>query len=111
MIRIIIKIARIIEFVFFYIAKVLQANVELAWHIIAPRLKMTPGIIKIPVHLSHNQAILLLVNLISMTPGTLSMDLTEDKQYIYVHCLFLADQEKTIREIKHLESKISKLFN
>lgn len=71
---------------------------------------MKPGIMKIPIHLTHNQAILLLINLITMTPGTLTIDLTEDKKYIYVHFLFLFNEEKKLEEIKNLEMKIYKLF-
>jgi multicomponent Na+:H+ antiporter subunit E len=107
----ILKLLRIIEFVLFYIVKVIQANIQLAYHILAPRLKMTPGILKYPVTLRHNQAILLLFNLISMTPGTLSMDLTDDRKYIYVHALFVRNQAKSLQEIQKLEAKIQHLFS
>ncbi len=110
MFRITEKITDIFKFFFFYISKVIQSNFELAYHIISPRLNMKPGILKIPVHLTHSQAILLLVNSISMTPGTLTVDLSEDKQHIYVHFLFLFDEEKSIKEIKDLEMRIYKLF-
>lgn len=108
--RIINKIINILTFFFFYVSKVIQANFELAYHILSPKLNMKPGILKIPVHLTNHQAILLLINLISMTPGTLTMDLAEDKRYIYVHFLFLFNEEKKVTEIKNLEMKISKLF-
>ena len=104
------KINDILKFFFFYISKVIQSNFELAYHIISPRLKMKPGIVKIPVNLKNNQAILLLVNAITMTPGTLTLDLSEDKKNIYVHFLFLSNEEKRIEEIKKLEMRISKLF-
>ena len=110
MIYIIKKIYNAIGFLLFYIYKVFQANIELAFQILAPRLKMSPGILEIPVTLSHPQAILLLVNMITMTPGTLTMDLSEDKRFIYVHFLFLVDEQKKIREIKNLEKKIAHLF-
>jgi multicomponent Na+:H+ antiporter subunit E len=71
---------------------------------------MKPGIMKISVQLTNSQAILLLVNLISMTPGTLTLDLSEDKKYIYVHFLFLSNEEKRKKEIKNLEMRIYKLF-
>ena len=110
MFRIIEKITDIFKFFFFYISKVIQSNFELAYHILSPRLNMKPGIMKISIHLTHNQAILLLINSISMTPGTLTVDLSEDKKYIYVHFLFLSDEAKRIKEIKNLEMRISKLF-
>lgn len=111
MIRMLLKITLILEFILFYVIKVIQANFELSYHILLPKLRMTPGILKIPVSLTGEQSLLLLINLISMTPGTLSIDLTEDKRYIFVHALFIKDREKTINEIKRLENKIYKLFN
>ena len=110
MFRIIEKIKDILTFLVFYVSKVIQANFELAYYLLSPRLNMKPGILKIPVHLKHNQAILLLINLISMTPGTLTMDLSEDKRHIYVHFLFLSNEEKKVKEIENLESRIFKLF-
>ena len=110
MVYIIKKIYNALSFLVFYISKVFQANFELAFHILSPRLKMRPGILKIPVALTNSQAILLLVNMITMTPGTLTMDLSEDKQFIYVHFLFLLDEDKKIREIKNLEKRIDNLF-
>ena len=104
------RIYKALEFFLFYLAKVFQANIELAFHILSPRLKMKPGIMKIPVNLTHPQAILLLVNMITMTPGSLTMDLSEDKRFIYVHFLFLLDEEKKFREIKNLEKRIANLF-
>jgi multicomponent Na+:H+ antiporter subunit E len=105
------KIYSALGFLLFYIFKVFQANFELAFHILSPRLKMKPGIMKIPVNLNHSQAILLLVNMITMTPGTLTIDITEDKRYIYVHFLFLTDEEKKVQEIKNFEKRIADLFS
>jgi multicomponent Na+:H+ antiporter subunit E len=107
----IVKIFRMFEFVFFYIIQVVQANFELAYYILSPHLKVTPGIIKIPIKLKHTQAILLLANSISMTPGSFTLDITDDKKYIYVHFLFLSNEEAAINEITNLENKIWKLFN
>ena len=105
------KIYKALGFLLFYLFKVFQANFELAFYILSPRLKMKPGIMKIPVNLTHPQAILLLVNMITMTPGTLTMDVSEDKQFIFVHFLFLVDEEKKVREIKNIEKRIANLFS
>lgn len=105
------KILLIFDFAFFYVLKIIQANFQLSYQILTPGLKMNPGILKIPVHLSHQQAILLFINLISMTPGTFTMDLSADKKYIFVHALILSNEEKIRREIGKLENKILELFD
>jgi len=105
------KIYNALVFLLFYLYKVFQANIELAFHILSPRLKMQPGIMKIPVSLKHPQAILLLVNMITMTPGTLTIDVSQDKRFIFVHFLFLVDEEKKVGEIKNFEKRIADLFS
>ena len=104
------KTWRIGAFILFYLAEVIRANFDLAWHILSPRSKSTPGIIKRAIGLTHDNAILLLVNLISMTPGTLTIDLSDDKKYIYVHTLFVEPEHQAIKDIRKLEQKIEQLF-
>jgi len=108
--KIIWKIYKILEFLVFYFSKVIQANFHLAWRILQPKMNMKPGIIKIPVNLKKKHAILLLVNLISMTPGSFTLDLTDDRKFIYVHFLFISSEEKVLNDIKQLENRVSTLF-
>ncbi|MCY1719690.1 Na+/H+ antiporter subunit E [Prolixibacteraceae bacterium Z1-6] len=68
-----------------------------------------PGIVAIPIELKSNVGILTLVNLITMTPGTLSLDLSEDKKTLYVHGMHVKDHESFVAEIKSLENRL-KLF-
>jgi multicomponent Na+:H+ antiporter subunit E len=50
---------------------------------------------------------MLLANLISLTPGTLSIDVSEDRRYLYVHVMFLDDVEAACRELKEgLERRV-----
>ena len=105
-----IKIYRIIEFTGFYLLNLIQANIQLAWQIMQPRLHVQPGIITIPLSIVDNRGILLLINLISMTPGTISLDLTDDKQSLYVHFLFYTNEKKMIKDIMQLEQRVIKLF-
>jgi multicomponent Na+:H+ antiporter subunit E len=65
-----------------------------------PNLYVKPGIIKIPLDVETNVEISLLANLITLTPGTLSIDVSDDKKVLYVHTMYVEDKEKFIREIK-----------
>ena len=48
-----------------------------------------------------------MANLISLTPGTLSLDLSEDRKLLYIHVMFLDDIEHTRRQIKQgLEKRV-----
>jgi multicomponent Na+:H+ antiporter subunit E len=91
---------RIISFIFYFLYAVVVANIQVAYEVMTPNLYVKPGIIKIPLDVETNVEISLLANLITLTPGTLSIDVSDDKKVLYVHTMYVEDKEKFIREIK-----------
>ena len=63
-------------------------------------LHMKPGIVKIELEAETDLEITLLSNLISLTPGTLVVDVSDDKKVMYVHGMYLQDKVKFIESIK-----------
>lgn len=61
---------------------------------------MKPGIVKVPLDAKSDIEITLLANLISLTPGTLSLDVSNDRKVLYVHAMYISDKEKFINDIK-----------
>ena len=59
-----------------------------------------PGIIRLPLDARTDMEIMAVANLISLTPGTLSIDLSDDRRYLYVHVMFLDDVDAVRRELK-----------
>ena len=53
---------------------------------------MKPGIVKIPLDLETDVEITLLASLITLTPGTLSLDVSKDKKVLYVHSMYVYDK-------------------
>lgn len=107
MFKFFVKTYRIINFVIFYLFEMIKANILIAKDILSPRAKMTPGIIKLKLDVTGDQEILSFFNLISMTPGTLSMDLSEDKKYIYIHAWHIDDVADFKQQLKGtLEKRI-----
>ena len=105
--RIFTKIYRIIGFLFFYIKEVILANMRIAYEIITPGNNMKPGVLAIPLNLETDFEILTINNLITMTPGTLSLDISTNKKVIYIHAMYIDDPDEIRREIKAgLEKKI-----
>ena len=101
------KIPRIIGFVFFFLYELVLANLKVAYDIVTPQHLMRPGIVKIPLSAKTDLEITLLANLITLTPGTLSMDVSPDKKYIYVHSMYIDNVEEFKAEIKTgLEKKL-----
>lgn len=97
-------------FIGFYIISVIKANFYLAWDILTPRMMMNPGLISIQLDLESRSALLLFSNLVSMTPGTLVIDLDPEKNEAAVHVLYLRDEEKIRSEIYVIQSRIKRIF-
>ena len=98
--KIIKKIIVVTEFFFYYLKELIKANLILSYDILTPTNLMKPGIVEIPLDLKTDNEIITLVNLVTMTPGSLSLDISEDKTRLYVHVLYLDDASKFREEVK-----------
>jgi multicomponent Na+:H+ antiporter subunit E len=87
--------------------ELLISNLKVLWDVITPQHISRPGIIALPLDARTDAEIMLVANLISLTPGTLSLDLSEDRRSLYIHVMFLDDIEQTRRQIKQgLERRV-----
>ena len=84
----------------FFLWELLLSSVKVAWDVIRPVPQNNPALIEIPLTVKSDFEILLLTNLISLTPGTLSVDVTEDRETLIVHAMFADDAEAIRRDIK-----------
>lgn len=91
---------KVISFVFFFLYELFKANLQVAYDVVTPKFYMKPGIVKVPLDAKTDMEITLLANLISLTPGTLSLDVSSDKKVLYVHAMYVSDKEKFIKDIK-----------
>jgi multisubunit Na+/H+ antiporter MnhE subunit len=103
------KIYYLIAFVLFYLSKLIQANFSIAWDIITPVLKIQPAFITIDLNLKSDKGVLLYSNLVSMTPGTLSANINDEKTKMVVHILYAQQKEKIIDELMFIQNKIKQL--
>ncbi|MFZ0390563.1 MAG: Na+/H+ antiporter subunit E [Calditrichia bacterium] len=98
---------RFLLFILFYLKELVISNFKIAVDILTPEPRLRPGVVEIPVHLKKDLSRVVLANLISMTPGTLSLDISQDRKFLYVHVLYLGEAEDFRREVKEvLEKKI-----
>jgi len=80
--------------------EIVQANVQIAWVVMQPRLRLRPAFIVLPLRLRDDVSITLLANMITLTPGTLTVDVAADKSALYIHCLTTADPDAVRRQIE-----------
>ncbi|MGV3656838.1 MAG: Na+/H+ antiporter subunit E [Chitinophagaceae bacterium] len=92
---------KIIGFFFYFLYEMIKANVQVAYEVMTFNLHMKPGIVKMELDAKTELEITLLSNLISLTPGTLVIDVSDDRKVMYVHGMYLEDREKFIQSIKN----------
>jgi multicomponent Na+:H+ antiporter subunit E len=74
-----------ILYLFKFVWEMLKANLHVAYIVIHPNLPIKPGIIKIKTKLKKDTSLTILSNSITLTPGTLTVDINPEKQDLYIH--------------------------
>jgi multicomponent Na+:H+ antiporter subunit E len=83
-----------------FVAELVLSSLRVARDTLKPRMEFRPAIIALPLEVESEMEIMLLANLISLTPGTLSIDVSDDRSTLYVHAMNVDDPEALRREIK-----------
>lgn len=76
------------------------ANLQVAKLIIGSTAKLRPAFVEIPLELEDDLALTMLASIVSLTPGTVSADLSDDRKTLLVHGLDVADEAQLIHDIK-----------
>lgn len=85
----------------FFLWDLFLSNLAVALDVIRPRPHLRPGVIGIPLEVRTDAEITLLAALVALTPGSLSLDVSADRQTLYVHMMHLDDPEAVTHKIKH----------
>lgn len=103
---------RAIRYVLMVIGDIIVANVQVAILVVGPMRRIKPGFVAVPIDLEDNFPITILANTVTMTPGTLSAELSKDKNWLYVHVLNIPDNEQEIISLikGRYESAIKEIF-
>jgi len=107
------RIRRIISLALLFLYELCVSAVRVARVVLTPDLKraIRPGIVAFPLSVQSDAEITLLANLITLTPGTLSVDVSQDRRLLYVHVLALDTREALIAEIAGgFETKVREVF-
>ncbi len=91
---------RVLGFIGYYLWELVKSNAIIAYDVLTPTHHMKPGVIGIPIEAKTDLEITALANLITMTPGTLSLDISPDRKTLYVHAMYIHDPEELRRDIK-----------
>ncbi len=102
---------KLVKFVFVYIPvfiwKLILANLDVARRVLSPKIPLNPGIVKIKTDLKGDIGKLTLANSITLTPGTLSIDVEDD--FIYVHTIDVKGKTKEEKR-KNISGSFEKIL-
>ncbi len=106
------RIGRMITYSLIVIWDILVANIEVAWIVLTvPNTKLKPAWVTIPLELREPEAITLLAGTITLTPGTVSADLSDQGHSLLVHVLHTHDPEAVRDDIKiRYERRLLEIF-
>ncbi|MBA3040279.1 MAG: Na+/H+ antiporter subunit E [Alphaproteobacteria bacterium] len=105
------RVIRIASLAWLFFVELAKSAWKVAVMVVSPRLDIKPGIFAFPLTVTRDFEITLLANLITLTPGTLSVDVSDDKKTLYVHAIDCADPDAARRDIAEgFERKIREAF-
>ncbi len=104
------KVPKIFRFVGFFVIDLVKANLRVAYDVLTPTHMMCPGVIGFELEAKEDIEITILGNLISVTPGTLSLDVSSDRKVLYIHAMYLDEEELLRANIRELERRVLEIM-
>lgn len=103
-----LNVIAVIKLFFLFCSELIKANIAVLKVVLSPKLTMRPGIFSLETELEKDWEITLLSNLITLTPGTLVIEVSEDNKTLYVHAMDIDDVEQAKLDIKNTFEKAIK---
>lgn len=107
------RVRNVVSLALLFLYELAVSAVRVAMVVLSPNLKaaLRPAIIAFPLSVKSDAEITLLANLITLTPGTLSVDVSEDRSLLYVHVLSIGTRDALIADIAGgFEAKIREVY-
>ena len=97
-------------FLVLYLRDLVRSNLRIAIEVLTPGDRTTPGFLEIEVEPASDWVILAYCNLLTMTPGTLTVDVSPDRRRVMVHAMYLDDPSRISSDLeRNLESHLRRL--
>lgn len=100
-----LRVVAVVNLIYIFSRELLLSNIAVLKVILRPKLNIKPGIFAFPTDLEQDWEITMLANLITLTPGTLVVDISPDNRVLYVHAMDIDDAEESIQGIKNTFEK------
>lgn len=105
------RVRQLVGFVLFFLKELTVATLRLSYDVLTPSHQMAPAVLGIPLDARTPGEITFLALVVSLTPGTLVLDVSSDRRILYIHAMYGADPEAVRRGIKQgFERRILELL-
>lgn len=94
------KVLQVLNLALFFVWELILANLRVAYEVLTPGYQLRPGVIAIPLDARTDAEIMLLTTLVTLTPGSFSLDISSDRRELYLHVMYIDDPDQVRRQIK-----------
>lgn len=106
------RLLKLLDLLAFLIWQMIVANWQVALDVLTPGHNLRPAILAIQLDARSDAAITMLANIITLTPGSLSLDISSDRRILYVHLMYAGDIEMERERIKtRFERRVLEVLN
>ena len=106
-----LRVVRLLRLALTFVWELMVSNFRVLWDVVTPTHFSRPAVIGVPLDARSDFEIMVVANMISLTPGTLSLDVSEDRSTLYVHVMFVDDLEAARAQIKErIEKRVLEAF-
>lgn len=99
------RVIAVIKLFLLFLKELVLSNIAVLKVVLKPKLDMRPGIFALETVLTEDWEITVLSNLITLTPGTLVIAVSDDNKTLYIHAMDITDVEESISSIKNTFEK------
>jgi len=105
------KVPEVIGFTLYYLWELVKSNMRVAYEVLTPRHSMVPGVIGLPLETQSDASLTIFANLVTFTPGTLSLDISNDRRMLFIHAMYIEDEARLAADLKDMERRVIKLLS
>jgi multicomponent Na+:H+ antiporter subunit E len=105
------KIGTFLSLLVFLGYELVLANLKLAADVVRPNRTMRPAVVRVPLDVRSDGEILMFAALLNLTPGSIALDVSEDRKTLYVHVMHIETADEARRDMKAgFERRVQRLF-
>lgn len=105
------RVLAFIKLAVVFLIEVVRSGIRVSYLILHPKLPISPGMVAVPLDVTSDEAITIFAGMITMAPGSISVELSDDRKYLYVHALEAEDPHKAAAFFKNaFERHIMEVF-